>query len=223
MKYAVFAVLTATSAVALAAQTPPAAPPANATAAPAAAPSVGATVTGKDNQPAGTIAQVTAEAIVIDTGTNKVPVPVASIGAGAKGPIIAMTKAELDAAYAQAAQQQQANLQLTPGTMVHGLNDAMLGTIKSADAEFVTVTTPKGDVKLPKAGFGPGTNGTVRVNATAEQVNAAVSAAAPAAAPGATATPDAAATPAPADAAAPATEPTPAATAKPDKKAKPKK
>ena len=215
MKYAVFAVLTAIPAVALTAQTPPAAAPANAAAAPAAAPSVGATVTGKDNQPAGTIAQVTAEAVVIDTGTNKVPVPVASIGAGAKGPIIAMTKAELDAAYAQAAQAQQANLKLTPGTMVHGLNDAMLGTIKSADAEFVTVTTPKGDVKLPKAGFGPGANGTVRVNATAEQVNAAVSAAAPAPAAGAT-------TPAPADAAAPATEPTPAATPAPAEKPKAK-
>lgn len=214
MKFTVFAVLSVLPAAALSAQTPPAAPAANATAAPAAAPTVGATVTGKDNQPAGTIAQVTAEAIVIDTGTNKVPVPVASIGAGAKGPIIAMTKAELDAAYAQAAQQQQANLQLTPGTMVHGLNDAMLGTIKAADAEFVTVTTPKGDVKLPKAGFGPGTNGTVRVNATAEQINAAVSGAATAApAAGATTAdpaapaPDASATAAPAPAEKPKAKP----------------
>lgn len=211
MKYAVLAVLTALPAAALTAQTPPAA---NAAAAPTAAPSVGATVTGKDNQPAGTIAQVTAEAVVIDTGTNKVPVPVASIGAGAKGPIIAMTKAELDTAYAQAAQAQQANLQLTPGKTVQGVNGASLGTIKAADAEFVTVTTAKGDVKLPKGGFGPGPEGTVRVNATAEQLDAAVAGAATAApAPGA----------APADAAAPAAEPT-AATAPAEKpKAKPKK
>lgn len=151
----------------------PATPPAA-----TAAPKVGATVTGKDGQPAGTIAQITAEAVVVDTGTNKVPVPPTSIGQDAKGATIAMTKAELDAAYAQAAQQAQANFasQLTPGKAVQGVNGTPVGTIKSADAQFVTVTTAKGDVKLPVAGFGPGPDGTVRVGATAAQIDAALAA-----------------------------------------------
>lgn len=180
MKYAVLAVFSVLP-VAATAQTAPSAPAAGVAAKPAAVPTAGSTVIGKDNQPVGTIAQVTAEAIVIDTGTNKVPVPVASIGTNPKGYWIGMTKAELDAAYAQAAQQALANLDLSPGKMVHGLNDAMIGTIKTADAQFVTVTTGKGEVKLPRNGFGPGTNNTVRVNATAEQIDAAVAGAAPAA------------------------------------------
>lgn len=170
MKYTVFAVLSALPVAAMA-QTAPAAPAAT------AAPAVGATVVGKDGQPAGTVAQVTAETVVIDTGTNKVPVPPASLGTSPKGPTINMTKAELDAAYAQAAQQAQANFasQLTPGRAVQGINGASVGTIKSADAQFVTVTTPKGDVKLPVSGFGPGPDAnTVKVGASAEQIEAAL-------------------------------------------------
>lgn len=203
MNRLVFVSLLALSSAASAQTAPtPAAPAA------AAAPAVGATVTGKDNQPAGVIAQITAQAVVIDTGTNKVPVPPASIGSSPKGPTIQMTKAELDAAYAQAAQQAQANIQLTPGTMVHGLNDVMLGTIKTADAEFVTVTTPKGEVKLPRTGFAPGPDNSVRVGVTAAQLDAAISGAAATPPPAATASdgtaatetapPDASATPQPA-------------------------
>lgn len=187
------------------APTTPAAPAA------AAAPAVGATVTGKDNQPAGTIAQITAEAVVIDTGTNKVPVPVASIGTSPKGPTIQMTKAELDAAFAKAAADAQASMQLTPGTMVHGTDNAMLGTVKAADAEFVTVTTPKGEVKLPRSGFAPGGNNTVRVGVTAQQLDDALAS---------SATPAATTEAAPAEAAAPAADATPAAKSK---AAKPKK
>lgn len=193
MKYVVFASLIALPAAGMAQTTPaaPQAPAAGATAT-AAAPTVGATVVGKDNQPAGTVAQVTAQAVVIDTGTNKVPVPPTAIGSGPKGPTIQMTKAELDAAFAQAAQQAQASLQLTPGKMVHGSNGAMLGTIKVADAQFVTVTTPKGDVKLPVSGFAPGPDNTVRVGTTAAELDAALGANAssqPAAQPSPAATP----------------------------------
>lgn len=217
MKNLIFLSALALPAAALAQAAPAPAP----TPAASAAPKVGATVTGKDGQPAGTIAQITAEAVVIDTGTNKVPVPPTSIGTSPKGPTIAMTKADLDAAYSQAAAQAKASMNLTPGTMVHGLNGAMLGTVKSADAEFVTVTTPKGDAKLPRNGFAPGENGTVRVGVTAEQLDAALGGSGPAAAPAATDTP--AAAEAPAAAATPAATESPAPAATPKPKTKPKK
>lgn len=171
MKSLLFASLLAIPAV-LSAQAPAALP---------ASAKVGAKVTGSDNQPAGKIAQITDSAVFIDTGTNKVPVPPMAITADGKNLKVTMTKAGLDAAYTQATQQARASFvaQLTPGKMVHGLNGAMLGTIKEADAQFVTVKTARGDAKLPVAGFGPGPDGaTVQVGLTAEQLDAAMSGAA---------------------------------------------
>lgn len=164
--------------------------PAPAAATPAVA-KVGAAVIGKDNQPAGTVAEITAQAIVIDTGTNKVPVPVASVGVNPKGLWIGMTRAELDAAFTASTAQAQTSFasQLVPGAMVHGLNNAMLGTVKKVEGQFVDLTTPRGDVRLPLSGFGPGPNGVVQLGLTQEQLYAAMGAAAPAApAPAATPT-----------------------------------
>ncbi len=149
------------------------------TAAPAtaqsAAPTAGATVYDTAGGEVGTIAEVTPQAVVIDTGTNKVPVPPSSLGTSPKGPTFGMTKAELDAAFTkqQAEAAAQFRNQLVPGAKVFGLGGAELGTIKVADEAFVTVTTPKGDARLPIAGFGPGEKG-VTVGVTAEQLAAAM-------------------------------------------------
>lgn len=139
---------------------------------------VGAAVVGKDNQTAGTIAQITAQAIVIDTGTNKVPVPVAAVGVNPKGLWIGMTKAELDAAFVASSAQAQTNFsaQLAPGKMVHGKNGAMLGTIKRVEGEFVDLTTARGDVRLPKSGFGPGADGVAQLGLTQDELFAAMGA-----------------------------------------------
>lgn len=146
-------------------------------------PKVGLAVVGKDNQNAGTVAEVRADAIVIDTGTNKVPVPVAAVGVNPKGLWIGMTRAELDAAYAASTTQAQSNFaaQLAPGKTVNGLNGAVLGTIKQVEGEFVDLTTARGDVRLPKSGFGPGPGGVIQLGLTQEQLFAAMPA--PAATP----------------------------------------
>ena len=149
-------------------------------AAPAAAktPAVGATVYDTSGAPIGTIAALGNGAVTIDTGTHKVPVPATSVGPGTKGLVMAMTKVQLDSAYEQAAAQAQAQTRshLVPGTAVSSLHGAeTIGTIKSADDQYVTVTTPKGDVKLPIAGFSTDAQGKVIVGMTAEQFNAAVS------------------------------------------------
>ncbi|VVT03311.1 conserved exported hypothetical protein [Sphingomonas sp. EC-HK361] len=168
--------LAAAPAFAQTAPAPAATPAAPATASVAA----GATVFDTAGGTVGTVASVNGDVVVIDTGTHKAGVPMTSIGKGAKGPTMAMTKAQLDTAAAQQQQQAQAQLQqsLVAGAQVKSLNGtAVVGTIKSADAQFVTLTTAKGEVKLPANGFSMGPNGLI-VGLTAQQFDAAVSGAA---------------------------------------------
>ena len=146
----------------------------------AAAPTVGATIYDSAGVVLGTVASITTQAVILNTGTAQVPVPPASIGNIAKGFAMAMTKADLDAAVASSQAQAQAAVKakLVPGTAVSGMQGAALGTIKSADAQFVTLTTSKGDVKLPIAGFSADATGKVIVGITAEQLEAATAGAA---------------------------------------------
>lgn len=141
----------------------------------AAAPTVGTTIYDSAGVALGTVASITPQAIVINTGTAQVPVPPTSVGKTDKGFAMAMTKADLDAAVASSQAQAQAAVKakLVPGTAVTGLNGAALGTIKSADAQFVTLSTTKGDVKLPIAGFSADASGKVIVGITADQLAAA--------------------------------------------------
>lgn len=161
------------------AQTAPApAGAATATATAGASAAAGATVYDTAGGVVGTIASTDGTNAVIDTGTVKAAVPVTSLGAGAKGPTLAMTKAQLDAAAGQ--QQAQASAafasKLVPGAAVYGTGGAQLGTIKSVDASGVTLTTSAGDAKLPANGFGPGPQG-VTIGMTQAQLTAAIAAA----------------------------------------------
>lgn len=159
------------------AQTAPATTPA-AGAQASATVAAGATVYDTSGGVVGTIASTDGTNAVIDTGTNKAAVPLTSLGKGAQGPVLAMTKAQLDAAAG--AQQQQASAafrsQLVTGASVYGTGGTKLGTIKAVDASMVTLTTDKGDAKLPVAGFGPGPQG-VTIGMTAAQLSAAMGAA----------------------------------------------
>jgi hypothetical protein len=58
----------------------------------------GAKVLAKDGSSVGTVESVATEGVVISTGKARVQVPLASLRKGERGLIIAMTKAELEAA-----------------------------------------------------------------------------------------------------------------------------
>jgi hypothetical protein len=58
----------------------------------------GAKVLAKDGSTVGTVESVAPEGVVISTGKTRVQVPLASLGKDERGLIIAMTKAELEAA-----------------------------------------------------------------------------------------------------------------------------
>ncbi len=66
------------------------------------------------------------------------------------------------------------------GVKVFDPTGAEVGTIKALDAQYATIATAKGDVKLPATGVGPGANGAA-VGLTASQIDTAVAQAAPAA------------------------------------------
>ena len=165
-------ILTATTA---APQTAPAAAPATTAPAPAA-PTVGAAVHDGTGAQVGTILSIAGDVAVIDTGANKVGYPIASIGTGPKGLTIALSKAELDANAAEQQAKAAADLtaKLVAGTAVRSRNGtASVGTIKAVDAEFVTLTTVKGDIKFPKAGFSLDPQGVI-IGFTADEFNTAI-------------------------------------------------
>lgn len=159
----------------LQAQTTPATPAASATTAASGTPTAGATIYDSAGAAVGTVDQVTPQAVVVNVDGAKVSLPPASIGSGPQGLRIALTRAEVVAAaqQAQAGARQQLQAQLTPGATVRGAGGAVVGTVKASDAEYVTLTTTKGDVKLPMSGFGMGPNGPV-IGLTAAQLDAAV-------------------------------------------------
>lgn len=140
-----------------------------------AGPKVGGTVHDAQGGTVGTIASTDGTNAVVDTGTAKAAIPLTSFGTGPNGPVLAMTKAELEAAAGQGAAQAAQNFrsQLTAGATVYGVGGASLGTIKAVEGEFVTVTTAKGDARLPLGSFGPGPQG-VTIGMTAEQLDAAM-------------------------------------------------
>ncbi|MBA3897869.1 MAG: hypothetical protein H0X36_12215 [Sphingomonadaceae bacterium] len=160
----------------LSAQTAPAVP---ATAAPAAtpAPTVGVSIYDSAGVEIGKVESVSGGAAVVAGPTGKFSLAVNSLSQSPKGLAIAMTKADLDAAAkrAQAAASGALAGKLVAGTAVSSVDGAAkLGTIKAADAQFVTLTTAKGDVKLPVAGFSADASGKVMLGMTAAQFDTAV-------------------------------------------------
>ena len=152
----------------------PAAPPAASTATQVKA---GSTVYDASGGEVGTVDQVNGAVVIVNTGTNKVGVPVGNFSIGPKGPVLGSTKAELDAAAVQGAAQAKAQLQslLVAGTPVRGTGGAVLGTVKAVNDQDVTVTTDRGEVRLPTSGFAARPEGLV-VGITAAQLEAAVNA-----------------------------------------------
>jgi hypothetical protein len=139
----------------------------------------GAKVLDPQGGDVGTVESVSGGNAVIATGTNKVALPLASFAVGPNGPVIGMTRAELDAAAAQAAAQTAASV--AAGAKVSGAQGAAIGTVESVEGGFAIVNTGRGKVKLPVTAFAKNETGLV-IGMTAAELDAAISAASPAAA-----------------------------------------
>lgn len=133
----------------------------------------GATVYDPQGGTVGTIESVSGNMAVVATQRNKVQLPMSSFANGPKGPVIAMTAMQLDQAAAQAAPSQTAKPNVTQGASVTDTQGGAVGTVSEVDSQFATVTLTTGSkVRLPISAFGAGTNGALRVAATAAQLSA---------------------------------------------------
>ncbi len=143
----------------------------------------GTNVLGSDGVSVGTIESNDGTNSVLNTGTVKVTLANTSFGNSTTGPTLAMTKVQLDAAAGAKVAESSAAMKskLVAGAQVFGSGGNMVGTIKSADDQYVTLTTPKADVRIPISGFGSNEKG-VMLNMTDAQLDAAT-------APAPTATP----------------------------------
>lgn len=138
----------------------------------------GATVTDTAGGTVGTIKSVDGEFAVLSTGTVEVRLPLTSFAAGASGPVIALTKSQVESAASGATAERQAKLtsQIAAGTTVLDQSGGTVGKIESVEGEFATVATEKNKVKLPVSAFAAGANGPV-IGMTAAQLDAAAAAA----------------------------------------------
>ncbi|KRB82904.1 hypothetical protein ASE00_12945 [Sphingomonas sp. Root710] len=135
----------------------------------------GMTVSDPAGGAVGTIDSVTGETAVVATGTHKVALPLASFAKNDKGAVIGLTKTELDAAAAKAAENAAAALraQIIPGVMISGAQGNPLGTVKAIDGDLVVLASGHGDARLPIASIGSGPKGLI-VGMTAAEFEAAV-------------------------------------------------
>ena len=113
----------------------PAAPAANA----AASVAVGGTIFDPQGGEVGKIVSMTGDAVVVDTGANKATLPKSAIGSGPKGPIIAMTKAQIDEQVAAANQKASAAVEaaMVTGAPVKGKAGGAIGTIKEVSPVLI--------------------------------------------------------------------------------------
>jgi len=171
MKYLVLA-LAGSAALAMPAfaQATQPAPAASATA--GAGVTAGAAVFDASGNPVGTIESVSGANAVLSTGTVKASIPIASFGKGAKGLVVGITKADLEAQVAAATKPTN----IAAGMAVSGPQGNPVGKIDSVNGDMITVATANTKVQLPKTAFAQGPNGLV-IGLTAEQLDAAAKAA----------------------------------------------
>jgi preprotein translocase subunit YajC len=139
---------------------------------------VGATVKDTAGAVVGTIDAVEANGIIVNTGRNQVAIPRASFGKTADGPLLAATKAELDAAAdaAAASERQMVAALLVNGTPVMGAEGNQIGTVDIVENDMVVIKTEAGEAQVPAASF-MRKDGQLAIGMTAEAFAAAVEAA----------------------------------------------
>ena len=134
-------------------------------------PEVGATVYGPEGNTVGTIEAMQDGVVVVNTGTYTAPVP-----ANAFGPIVSVTKDQLNAMMAEQEKQMAAarDAALIENATVLTADGVEIGTVTSIDGDNAIVTLEDGPVSLMRDQFATNETGALIVLATKDQLMAAL-------------------------------------------------
>ncbi len=143
---------------------------------------VGATIYGSDGNAVGTVAEVTGEVVVIDTGKHKAPVPLAMIGDGDKGKSIAATRDQVDTMMDERIAEADAkrDAALVEGAAVVSIGGAPAGKLGAVDlaADSITFEAEGGSsFPLKKEHFAVNPQGQLMVLFSKDQIAAAAASA----------------------------------------------
>lgn len=145
----------------------------------AAKPEAGQTIYDSAGAEVGVIKSVDGETFVIDTGSNTATLALSSLGTGDKGPVIGMTKAQLDTAINAAKSDADAAMAaaLVPEAPVYASDGAtQVATVAAVEEANVVLKTDDGEVGLPKTAVTKGANG-LQLGMTAGEFKAAAASA----------------------------------------------
>jgi hypothetical protein len=122
--------------------------------------SAGAKVSDTAGGEVGTIASIDGDYVILKTDKHEVRLPKTSFTAHDGGFIMAMTRAQVNAAVEQSLA--SAAEKIVVGATVTGSQGATVGTIDALDDEYATLKLSSGKlVRLPRSGLAPGPNGAV--------------------------------------------------------------
>ena len=151
---------------------------------------VGMHVTDESGAPVGTVTAINGDNVVVKTDKHEAALAKTSFTPASGKLLFGMTQAQLDAEIEKSLA--AADTAIKPGANVKGASGTQVGTIDSADAEWVTIATDATHkIKIPRSGARGNPDGTVVIGLTAEQVQAELAKAAPAAASATTTAPEA--------------------------------
>lgn len=139
---------------------------------------VGVKVYGPQGNEVGTIEQVDAQTVIVNTGKHKVPLGHEAFGESDKGPTITVTKAQLDEIVDKQIAEANAkrDAALMAGTAVVSAQNAPLGTIDSVDGDTVILAREGKKVALKREHFGMSDSGLMAFF-TVDQIDQAIAAA----------------------------------------------
>ena len=139
-------------------------------------PEVGATIYTADGDEVATIESLENGIAVVDTGNFSGSIPANVLGEGPEGPVISVTKAQLDQLFEQQQAQAMAarDQALLADAAVMTPNAVAVGKIESVDGDNVVLAMPEGSVALMRENFSVDANGGLVVLFTQAQLASAL-------------------------------------------------
>ncbi|GAB5347964.1 hypothetical protein [Alteriqipengyuania sp. 357] len=135
-------------------------------------PEVGATIYTSEGEEVATIESLENGIAVVNTGTHTGSIPAQALGEGPDGPVISVTKAQLDQLFEQQEAQTMAarDKALVADAAVTTPNAVAVGTVESVEGDNVVLAMPEGSVALMRENFSADANGGLVVLFTQAQL-----------------------------------------------------